>query len=234
MGKKTSKLILITGGRIGLGKALAESLIKENATVIVTSRQAQFQENMRLTPGEIHLQQLDVTQESSVLRLFSWLKSMNYPLDVLVNNAGFGIFNSIENTSTAEWDLIIKTNLTGAFLCSKEAYRIMKEHHGGRIINIGSIANKVGLNNNLAYGASKWGLKGLSINLGEEGKHFHIRVTHVTLGATYTEIWNDRPGFSKSDMLDPELVARCLSQLVFLPLEIAVNEIEILPEKGVL
>lgn len=231
---KKSKLILITGGRGGLGKALAEQLIKENATVIVTSRHATFQENMTLVPGDIHLQQLDVTQEHSVLRLFTWLNSLDRPLDVLVNNAGLGTFNSVENTSTDEWDLIIKTNLTGAFLCAREAYRIMKENGGGRIINIGSIANKVGLNNNLAYGASKWGLKGLSTNLGEEGKPYHIRVTHVTLGATYTEIWNDRPGFSISDMLDPALVARCLSHLMLLPLEIAVNEIEILPEKGIL
>jgi len=166
---KKSKLILITGGRGGLGKALAEQLIKENATVIVTSRHATFQENMTLVPGDIHLQQLDVTQEHSVQRLFSWLNSLKNPLDVLVNNAGLGTFNSVENTSTDEWDLIIKTNLTGAFLCAREAYRIMKENGGGRIINIGSIANKVGLNNNLAYGASKWGLKGLSTNLSEEG-----------------------------------------------------------------
>lgn len=234
MEANTSKLILITGGKTGLGRALAERLIKQRTTVIATSRQASFHEDLRLTPGEIHLQQLDVTQEDSILRLFSWLNSLNRPLDVLVNNAGLGLFNAVEDITTAEWELIIKTNLTGAFLCSREAYRIMKEHGGGRIINIGSIANKVGLTNNLAYGASKWGLKGLSTNLGEEGKNHHIRVSHVTLGATYTEIWKSRPGFAKEDMLNPDMVAQYLSYLALLPLEIAVNEIEILPEKGVL
>ncbi|MDR3501279.1 MAG: SDR family oxidoreductase [Legionella sp.] len=234
MEANTNKLILVTGGKAGLGRALAEQLIQHKATVIVTSRQASFHKDLRLLPGEIHLQQLDVTQEDSILQLFSWLNSLNRPLDVLVNNAGLGVFQAVEDITTAEWELIIKTNLTGAFLCSREAYRIMRKHGGGRIINIGSIANKVGLANNLAYGASKWGLKGLSTNLGEEGKNHHIRVSHVTLGATYTEIWKDRAGFAKEDMLDPNMVAQYLSYLALLPLEIAVNEIEILPEKGVL
>ena len=229
-----NKLILITGGKTGLGRALAEQLIQQKATVIVTSRQANFHKDLQLTPGEIHLQHLDVTQEDSILQLFSWIHALNRPLDVLINNAGLGVFQAVEDLTTAEWELVIKTNLTGAFLCSREAYRIMKEYGGGRIINIGSIANKVGLTNNLAYGASKWGLKGLSTNLGEEGKIHHIRVSHVTLGATYTEIWKNRPGFAKEDMLDPNMVAQYLSYLALLPLEIAVNEIEILPEKGVL
>jgi len=229
-----SKLVLITGGRIGLGFALAEQLKEAGAIVIVTSRQVQFNNATNLKPGEIFSQQLDVTQETSILQLFTWLRSLPCKLDVLINNAGAGLFKPIEEIQTSDWELIIQTNLTGAFLCAREAFKLMKNNGGGRIINIGSVANKIPLINNIAYGASKWGLHGLSVNLNEEGKVHRIHTTHVTLGATYTDIWKTRPEFAKEDMLDPVSVASYLAHLVMLPLSMTVNEIEILPEKGVL
>lgn len=226
-------LILITGGKSGVGRALAEQL-KKRAIVIATSRQVGFNNSLNLQPGEIFFQQLDVSNEESVLRLFRWLQLLPFKLDSLINNAGIGFFNPIESVETKEWESIIQTNLTGAFLCAREAFKLMKESGGGRIINIGSIASKVPFTNNLAYGASKWGLKGLSANLGEEGKPYKIYSTHVTLGATYTDIWKSRPEFSPDDMLNTDEVAKSLAHLVLLPLNIAINEIEILPRKGVL
>lgn len=231
---KQDKLVLITGGTVGLGRALAAQLVSSGIKVIVTSRRAIFNETTTLPTGNVFVQQLDVTSEESVIKLFTWLHSLPEKLDVLINNAGTGIFKPLEDITLDEWNTTIQTNLTGAFLCAREAYKLLKTHGGGRIINIGSIANNIPLINNLAYGASKWGLKGLSANLGEEGKAHRIRVTHVTLGATYTDIWKMRPEFCQADMLDPNEVAACLAHIISLPLSIAINHIELLPEKGVL
>src|SRR6185437_8477610 len=133
---------------------------------------------------------------------FVWLESLGKKLAVLVNNAGIGVFKPFTDITLNEWNSMIQTNLTGAFLCSREATKLMLANGGGRIINVGSIAEKIPLANNVAYGASKSGLKGLSNILNEEYKHDKIRVTHICLGATYTDIWADRPEFSKDNMLD--------------------------------
>lgn len=228
------KLILITGGTSGLGLALATQLLDSKTKVIVTSRKADFNETTSLPTGSIFIQQLDVTCESSVLKLFSWVASLPEKLTVLINNAGTGVFKPLEEITLDEWNATMQTNLTGSFLCAREAFRLFKLNGGGRIINIGSIANKIPLINNLAYGASKWGLNGLSVNLAEEGRAHRIQITHVTLGATYTDIWKSRPEFCQDDMLSPKDVAAYLAHIVLLPLSMAVNHVEILPEKGVL
>lgn len=233
MNCKQEQLVLITGGTSGLGHALAAQLIQCGAKVIVTSRHAPFNNAISWPQDTIFVQQLDVTSETSILELFTWLKSLPEQLTVLVNNAGTGVFKPVEEITLTEWNTTIETNLTGAFLCAREAFKVFKTR-GGRIINIGSIANNIPLANNLAYGASKWGLKGLSTNLAEEGRSHHIQVTHVTLGATYTNIWKSRPEFSQDDMLNPNDVATYLSHIIFLPLSIALSHVEILPEKGVL
>ncbi len=228
------KTILITGGNGGLGKALANKLLKKGNTVIVTSRSFNFSEFKNSEENSLIPQYMDVTIEDSVKNLFSWMKSLNIKINVLINNAGVGIFKPLIETTLAEWNAIILTNLTGAFLCSKEAYISMKANGGGRIINMGSIAEKIPLPLNTAYGASKSGLKGLSAILNEEGKLDKIRVTHVTLGATHTDMWNRREGFAKKDMLNVESVADYLSDIALLPLDIRIDNVEILPEKGVL
>lgn len=229
-----SSLILITGGNRGLGKNLAEKFIENGSTVIVTSRSFPFL-NKKINDDEKLIKQyLDVTNEESIKQLFAWVNSLSIQLNVLINNAGIGIFKTLNELTLAEWNLMIQTNLTGAFLCAQQAYRIMKTHGGGRIINIGSIADKIPLPYNIAYGSSKCGLKGLSAILNEEVKFDKIRVTHVTLGAVRTDIWNDRQNFSKEDMLDVNIAAQTIAHIAYLPLDIRLDYIEITPEKGTL
>lgn len=227
-------LVLITGGTRGLGKHLAERLLESGATVITTSRTFEFSGSIEIKDSSLTTQHLDVTCEHSVKQLFEWIASQNKSINVLINNAGIGVFKSLVDTSSEEWNQIITTNLTGLFLCSKEAFKSMKKIGGGRIINIGSIADRIPLLNNSAYTASKSGARGLADVINEEGKFEKIRVTHISLGAVYTEIWQNREGFKKEDMLDPNLVAEYIAHIAQLPLNIRINHVDITPEKGVL
>lgn len=229
-----AKTILITGANRGLGSAMAHKFIQRGHKVIATSRNYEFINHVTIAGGKVIKQHLDVTNENSVQQFFTWLNLLNIHLDALINNAGVGIFKPLAEITLDEWNRMIQTNLTGAFLCSKEAYKNMQSGNGGRIINIGSIAEKIPLQLNSAYGSSKAGLKALSAITNEEGKLEKIRVTHITLGATYTDIWKTRTDFKKEDMLNPELVADCISYIALLPLEIRIDKLEILPEKGIL
>ena len=191
MEANTSKLILITGGKTGLGRALAERLIKQRTTVIATSRQASFHEDLRLTPGEIHLQQLDVTQEDSILRLFSWLNSLNRPLDVLVNNAGIGYFGAVEESEDDEVRRMFEINFWGLTKMIQETLPVMRKQRSGHILNIASIGGLVGFPAVGFYNATKFAVDGLSESLSKEVAHLGIKVTIIAPSGFRTD-WAGR------------------------------------------
>lgn len=227
-------IALVTGGTRGIGKAAADQLSRLGFGVVVTSRTAPFDERADVLSGKVIVQQLDVSQEESVARLFAWLAQRSSPLAILVNNAGIGAFANLDNIPAATWAQIIDVNLTGAFLCSQRAAHAMSKAGGGRIINIGSIVDKVPTPQNAAYGASKWGLRGLSRTIAEELKEQNVRVTHISLGAVWSDIWADRSGFSKADMLDVADVGGVIAYIASLPLSIRIDEFEMTPAKGIL
>lgn len=226
------KVVLITGGCRGIGKAFATCLAEAGHTVFTTARSsASAQVSIQ---SKVHNLQLDVTKEADVLSVFASIKASFGRLDVLINNAGAGIFMPLVDTSLEDWNNVIQTNLTGAFLCSREAFRIMKDQRGGRIINIGSVADYIPLGNNGAYSASKCGLRGLSSVINEEGKAYGVYATHLSLGAVFSEIWESRPGFSPSDMLSSQDVARTILNIVSMSPSMRLDEMKLLPPKGIL
>ncbi|WP_235827954.1 SDR family oxidoreductase [Brevibacillus migulae] len=228
------KLVLITGGTRGIGKITAEWLAREGAAVCVTSRHASPDlPAAPLQTGTISTAKLDVTDEDSIFRLFAWLEEQHGQLDVLVNNAGIGIFKPLADTTREEWEAVIATNLTGLFLCSREAYRLMKRKGGGRIINLSSITGYMPIPHNGAYGSSKHAVRGLSQICNEEWKEDRVFVTTVSAGAVATEITDDRM-FDPADMLKPEEIAEAILHIASKPLTMRVDEIRILPPKGVL
>jgi NAD(P)-dependent dehydrogenase (short-subunit alcohol dehydrogenase family) len=236
--KKTYSLqnqtILVTGGTRGIGKAICETLSTEGVRVIATSRTtpsfpAQFPQ-----PGEVKEAPLDVTSESSVTTLFNWLDSQSVSLDALVNNAGVGTFKPLCETTLEEFESNLRTNLTGSFLCAREAMKRMKLKGGGRIIQIGSISDHLTLSENGAYAASKFGVRALVGVINEEGKAHHIHASLISPGATLTEIWKGREGFDPSDMIEPTEIARTVSDILSRPLGVRIDEVRILPTRGVL
>ncbi|MCX7571805.1 SDR family NAD(P)-dependent oxidoreductase [Tumebacillus sp. DT12] len=234
-GSMTGKIVIITGGARGLGKTMAEYMAREGAAVWVTSRkgpQPSAQEAAK--PGEVREVRLEITDESSVRDLFLAADEAYGRVDVLVNNAGVGVFKSVVDTTLEEWEWIMKTNLTGLFLCTKEAFKRMQTQGGGRIINIASVSGYIPIQENGAYGASKYAVRGFSDILNEEGKHHNIRISTVSPGAVWTEIWDGREGFDPADMLKPEDVAETVLDIARRPLHVRIDEVKILPPKGVL
>jgi 3-oxoacyl-[acyl-carrier protein] reductase len=228
------KVVLVTGGTRGLGQVIANKLASEGAIVWVGSRSAEITDKTTPQPGEIKKVVLDVTNESSVKNAFAHIMKHHNRLDVLINNAGAAIFKPILEITVAEWKHVIDTNLTGMFLCSREAFGIMKLQEGGRIINIASISGYIPLENNGAYGASKYAVRGLSKILNEEGKGANIRVSVISPGAIRTGMAMDQTNFDPNDMLDPEAVAESVYDIARRPLNTHIDEIKILPPKGVL
>ncbi|WP_426747565.1 SDR family oxidoreductase [Myxococcus faecalis] len=216
---------IVVGGTGNIGAAVIHRLRAEGLHVICASED--------VTRESSDSMRVDVTDEASVRSLFD-KASANGPLHLLVNCSGFGAFTPIEETSLADWRKSLDVNLTGAFLCAREAFKRMKAHGGGRIVHIGSVSDHLTLPMNGAYAASKHGLRGLTGVLNAEGKDHAIRATLLSLGAVYTAFWKTRPEFSPADMLSVDDVAESIWEIARKPLHIRVDELRVVPSKGVL
>lgn len=223
------KVILVTGARGGIGRAVVKSLRKHNAIVFTTDLDVP-KNFSKISPSY----PADFTVESDVESLFLIIKKIFGRLDLVVNCAGIGIFKPIDKITGTEWESLFKVNTYGAFLLSREAVKIFKKQRGGRIFHFGSVAEHRGLAGNSAYGASKAALHNLGAVINTEYKMKNIHSTHIRLGAVYSPIWEGRKGFSKSEMLDPIQVGNLVSYLARLPLGVRIDEIELLPRKGIL
>lgn len=228
------RLAVVTGASKGIGRATAELLAARGARVIAAARSLDGLPALgaEAPPGVIDTH-LDVRDESSVDGLFDRIESEVGRLDILVNNAGVGVFKPADEISPEEFRDVLETNVLGACLCARRAFALMKKH-GGRILHIGSTADHVPLAGSAAYGASKHALRGLSTSLTEDGKPYDIRSTLVSVGATATPIWDGVPGFSTEDMLDPTDIAQTLADIAARPLRVRIDEVRVMPPKGVL
>jgi NAD(P)-dependent dehydrogenase (short-subunit alcohol dehydrogenase family) len=169
-----------------------------------------------------------------VQNLFQHIEDSGANLHSLVHCAGVGVFRTLAELTLDEWNYVISTNLTGAFLCTRAAIRHMKPRGGGRIIHIGSVAGETPLTANGAYGTSKAALSMLTKIINEEHKADGIRGTLLRLGAVFTDVWGSRPEFSRTDMLSVEDVASTISHVLSQPPHVRVDEIVVMPSKGIL
>ena len=191
---------LVTGGNGGLGLAMALGLQEAGAKVVVTGRNpqknaavaSQFRE-----PDSVY--EMDVYDEKSVERTIAQVKERFGGLNILVNNAGLGKRAVVTELSLEEWEGTVHVNLTGAFLCSKHAARVMKlSGNGGKIINIGSLYSLFGVPNGVTYGATKHGLVGLTRAMAVELGAFNIQVNAILPGwyqTAMTQHLKESPSF---------------------------------------
>jgi NAD(P)-dependent dehydrogenase (short-subunit alcohol dehydrogenase family) len=175
-----------------------------------------------------------VREEQSVDALFRYIEASGHNIRALVHCAGIGIFKPLVDLPLEDWNNVISTNLTGAFICTRAAIKHMLPRGGGRIIHIGSVAAQTPLPANGAYGSSKAGLRMLTQIINEEHKADGIRATLLTLGATYTDVWKGRPEFSHSDMLSVQDVADVVVSILAQHLHVRIDETIVLPPKGIL
>jgi NAD(P)-dependent dehydrogenase (short-subunit alcohol dehydrogenase family) len=191
VGRLEGKVVLVTGGGRGIGKGIARGMVAEGASVAIASRQSQTLEQTaaELTAGGASVLAVpaDVADEAQVERLFAAVLERFGRLDVLVNNAGAFEGGPLDELSLADWSHVIAVNLTGPFLCTRAAFRIMKPQGGGRIINVSSISAQRVRPNSAPYSASKHGVWGLTQVTALEGRDHNIAASCLYPGNTRVE-----------------------------------------------
>src|SRR6266850_7804163 len=188
------KVALVTGGGSGIGKASALALAREGFAVVVAGRRP---EPLQAVVSEIEGLQgralgvpTDVGDPASVEALFAQAKAKFGRLDVLFNNAGFGANGPIEDLEYAKWKAVVDTILTSSFLCTQQAFRMMKDQQpmGGRIINNGSISAHVPRPNSVAYTSTKHAITGLTKSTSLDGRKYDIACGQIDIGNAATEM----------------------------------------------
>ena len=213
------KVAIVTGGTRGIGRAIAEALVKEGVVTIITARNAEEVERTgaelnQIGPGSTIGQICDVRNYEEVQSLFGRVSAEFNGLDILVNNAGVGFFGTVESMSPESFETVLKTNLFGVFYCCHEAIPLMKQRGGGYIINISSLAGANPHPQMAAYNASKFALNGFSEALMQEVRHDGIRVSYIMPGSVNTAFGGDVPSPEKSWQLQPDDIARVVIDLL--------------------
>lgn len=227
---------VVTGGTRGIGRAIAQALITAGVDVIITARDedkiaSTVNELNELGPGRCAGFVCDVRDESQVKELFAHAATVLGGLDILINNAGIGIFAPVESTSGDDFRAVIETNLCGVFYCCHEAIPLLRQRGGGYVINISSLAGANPHPNMAAYNASKFGLNGFSEALMQEVRHDGIKVSYIMPGSVNTEFGGDEPSAEKSWQLQPEDIARVVMDLLQYPDRPLASRIEIRPSR---
>ena len=203
-------LAIVTGASTGIGKHISVKLSENNYHVILISRNKKklqlVEKYIKDAGNHCSIVCADIGNEASIEKISSKININN--IEVLVNNAGIGIFNAIQNISVSEWDEQIKTNLRGSFLMTKLVIDTMIKKQSGKIVFINSVAGLNPYPFSSAYVTSKYGLRGFSASLREELREHNIKVISIHPGAINTAFWNSaKVDFSREDMLSPEDVA---------------------------
>jgi 3-oxoacyl-[acyl-carrier protein] reductase len=221
----SGRVALVTGGGSGIGLAIARAFRDQGMGVAVCGRDKGRLERAAAELGEGALAvPTDVADETQVEALFARVADYFGGLDVLVNNAGVGLWRPIDAVAPEEWDRVLDTNLRGAYLCARAAWPVLKGRGGGYIVNIGSVASKEGFGEGAVYSASKFGLLGLSESLREEGIPFGIKVTAICPGYVATPMVA-RSGVPPEEMIRPEDVAATCLYLLSLSRMVSVPEV---------
>lgn len=192
MGKLDGQVAIITGGGSGIGKGIARAFASEGCSLMLAARNVdrlgQAADEIRAESGvEVLVKGTDVTVEADVVALFAATMGAYGRLDILVNNSGAFDGALIEDISIETWNKVVGVNITGPFLCTREAFRIMKPAGGGRIINIGSISAQRSRVSMCPYTTTKHAIWGLTQSAALEGREFGIAVSALHPGNTLVE-----------------------------------------------
>jgi 3-oxoacyl-[acyl-carrier protein] reductase len=226
------QVALVTGSSRGIGRGIAEALAQAGAHVALTARDAEaLQETQRRIAdrgGKASWIAADLAREEEVNALFVRLASEQGRLDVLVNNAGLGLFGPLADFASADFDRLIAVNLKAVFLCCRQAMRLMAPRRRGYIINISSVVGFKGYPNQAVYTATKHGVMGITKSLAVEAQPHGIRVSAVLPGGVDTALAAaGRPDLDRSVLLQPQDIAQAVLYLLSLSERAAVDEIYI-------
>lgn len=228
------KIALVTGAGSGIGRATALALLQEGYSVVLAGRRGEALEETRTQSGSAaeraHCVPTDVADPPSVQALFAKTREMFGRLDLLFNNAGTNVpAIPLEELSVEQWQQVVDVNLTGPFLCTQEAFRLMKSQtpQGGRIINNGSISAQVPRPNSAPYTATKHGITGLTRSTALDGRKYNIACGQIDIGNAETGMASKmKAGVPQANgeiavepTMDVENVARAVVYMASLPLD---------------
>ena len=195
MGQLDGKVAIVTGGGTGIGKGIAKAFVDEGCSVVIAARDAERLEataaELSSGGGTVVAIQADVTNEEQVINLFAKTMDQFGKLSILVNNSGAFDGGPIEELTMEKWQRVMDVNVTGPFLGSREAFKIMKPQGGGRIINIGSISAQRPRHSSSPYSTSKHAVWGLTQSLALEGREHGIGVSVLHPGNVMVERRSD-------------------------------------------
>lgn len=230
------KIAIVTGGARGLGAATCRCLAAAGLNVVVADLRhdlaTQVVNEITAEAGNAIALELDVTTPDHAQTLIEQVIARYGRIDVLVNNAGIDITESVEDLTIEQWQRVIGVNLNGPFFMSKAVFPRLRKNGGGHIINIVSTAAKRAWANASAYHASKWGLLGFSQALHVEGRPHNIKVTSLISGGMRTPFLLERfPEIDQSTLQDPANVAETILYLLLQPRDTVISEMMVLPMK---
>ena len=217
------RICIITGAGTGIGKGIARAFGREGAKLVWASRNREnlerSAEEIRASGAHAQVVPTDVTREEEVIRLFETTMREFGRVDVLVNNSGVFDGGPLEELSLETWRKVVDVNLTGPFLCSREAMKIMKRQGGGRIINIGSISAQMPRDNSLPYTTTKHGLVGMTKSTALEGRPFGVAASCLHPGNVLTErrAASDAPADEEPMMSTDEVAKAALTMAALDP-----------------
>ncbi len=215
MSKSKATSWFITGVSSGLGKALCEVLVARGDTVVGTVRKAADQAAIEaLAPGLIHALLLDITDEAAIPSVIAQAEQITGGIDVLVNNAGYGLIGAIEEASSAEVRAQFDVNVFGAINVIQAILPYMRRRRAGHIINITSVSGLAAWAGSGVYTASKFALEGIGQTLAQETAQFGINVTNVEPGGLKTEFSGNSLRLTKKEIEDYRTVLGIARQVL--------------------
>src|SRR4051812_2954488 len=208
---------IVTGGSKGIGLAIAAALIEKGHQVAISARKDdELQQAARTLGGggRVHAIRADVRDPADAQRLIDETAKRFGGVDVLVNNAGIGLFANVADMTIDQWRQVMQTNLDGVFFCTRAAIPEMRRRGGGFVINISSLAGKNAFAGGAAYCASKAALNHFSEALMQEVRHDNIRVSYVMPGSVATGFGGPQVSDAEAWKLAPEDVAGVVADLI--------------------
>ena len=231
----SKKVALVTGASKGIGEAIALKLAKENFDVIIYGRNLSRLESLKEKLTDIGSNSLafsgDVADQKFVNDSVKEILSKYQKIDALINNAGIAHFESFVESTLEQFKEQIDTNIIGVYNFCKAVIDSMIENKNGTIINISSLAGKVGFSHGTMYSATKHAVMGFSRSLMQEVRKYDVRVVSICPGSVITDMIMDSPIHpeEKQELLQPQDIAEIVYTTLNLPTRALVSEIEIRP-----
>ena len=226
MADLAGKVALVTGASRGIGRAIAQGLAHAGMDVALAARgRKDLDAAVSAIGGSARGYTADMRSAVECARLVESVAADFGRLDVLVNNAGVGVFRKVAEMTVEEWETVLRTNLDALFYMTRPALPLLMKR-GGWILNIGSLAGKNAFEGGAAYNASKFGLIGFSEALMQEVRHDGVRVSYIMPGSVATE------GFGEAEWkVQPEDIAQIVVDLLGMPERTLPSRIEVRPSR---